>query len=109
MISQLLGWSEGRTEWHQFILKFVRLIFPKYVAVSENVRSTILMLRRHRARRCHSLDVIEIKPPFDDVLPSKTIPRQIRADHGFVGTIMQAEKHLFHVSKSGDAGDETPQ
>jgi hypothetical protein len=54
-----------------------------------------------------SLDVIEIKRPSDDVLLSKT-HTAIRADPGFVGTIMQAEKHLFHASKSRGAGDHPP-
>ena len=53
-----------------------------------------------------SIDVIEIKKPFDDVLLSRglyrgnSVPTKVLS-----GTIMQAEKYLFHLSKWGVEGE----
>ncbi len=117
-ISQWLGSSEGRTEkeWQQMILTFILLIFPKYVAVLENVQ-----IEDHYSKlgttsdrfidialvdANGNLDVIEIKRPFDDILLSKTPYRDnFVPTKDLSGTIMQAEKYLFHLSKWGVAGE----
>jgi hypothetical protein len=117
-ISQWLSSSEGRTEkeWQQMILNFILLIFPKYVAVLENVR-----IEDHYSKlgttsnrfidialvdANGNLDVIEIKRPFDDILLSKTRYRDnFVPTKDLSGTIMQAEKYLFHLSKWGVAGE----
>jgi hypothetical protein len=53
-----------------------------------------------------NLDVIEIKRPFDDILLSKTPYRDnFVPTKDLSGTIMQAEKYLFHLSKWGVAGE----
>ena len=117
-ISQLLATSEGRTEkeWQQMILKFILLIFPKYVAVLENVQiedhysklgaTTRRFIDIALVDANGSLDVIEIKRPFDDVLLSKTRYRDnFVPTKDLSGTIMQAEKYLFHLSKWGIAGE----
>ena len=67
------------------ILKFTLLIFPKYVAVLENVQiedhyskpgSTIARFIDIALVDANgNLDVIEIKRPFDDVLLSRTLYR----------------------------------
>ena len=118
-ISQWLGSSEGRTEkeWQQMILRFILLIFPKYITVLENVK-----IEDHYSKPGNTsdrfidialldangnLDVIEIKRPFDDVLLSKTPYRDnFVPTKDLSGTIMQAEKYLFHLSKWGLAGED---
>jgi len=117
-ISLWLGSSEGRTEkeWQQMILTFILLIFPKYVAVLENVQ-----IEDHYSKlgttsnrfidialvdANGNLDVIEIKRPFDDVLLSKTRYRDnFVPTKDLSGTVMQAEKYLFHLSKWGVVGE----
>lgn len=117
-IKEWLESSEGRTEkeWQQKILSFILLIFPKYVAVLEN-----LQIEDHYSRpgtttnryvdialvdASGNLDVIEIKRPFDDVLLSKTQYRDnFVPTKDLSGTVMQAEKYLFHLSKWGVAGE----
>jgi hypothetical protein len=117
-ISQWLSSSEGRSEkeWQQMILTFILLIFPKYVAVLENVQ-----IEDHYSKlgaiserfidialvdANGNLDVIEIKRPFDEVLLSKTRYRDnFVPTKDLSGTVMQAEKYLFHLSKWGVAGE----
>ena len=118
-LTRWLSSSDSRTEkeWQQKIIEFILLIFPKYVAVLENVqiedRYSSPGSTKHRyidialIDANGNLDVIEIKRPFDDVLLSKT-----RYRDNFVptkelsGTIMQAEKYLLHLSKWGITGEE---
>ena len=53
-----------------------------------------------------NIDVIEIKKPFDDILLSRGIYRGNSVPtKELSGTIMQAEKYLFHLSKWGVEGE----
>jgi hypothetical protein len=117
-IKEWLESSESRTEkeWQRKILSFILLIFPKYVAVLEN-----LQIEDHYSKpgtttnryvdialvdASGNLDVIEIKRPFDDVLLSKMQYRDnFVPTKDLSGTVMQAEKYLFHLSKWGVAGE----
>lgn len=117
-ISEWLGSSDGRTEkeWQQKILKFILLIFPKYIAVLENVK-----IEDHYSKpgttsdrfidialvdANGNLDLIEIKRPFDDLLLSKTPYRDNYVpSKSLSGTIMQAEKYLLHLTKWGVVGE----
>ena len=117
-IRQWLSLSDARTEkeWQQMILNFILLIFPKYIAVLENVQ-----IEDHYSKpgtvgtryidialvdANGNLDVIEVKRPFDDVLLSKSTYRDnFVPSKELSGTIMQAEKYLFHLSKWGVTGE----
>jgi len=117
-IKEWLKSSEGRTEkeWQQKILSFILLIFPKYVAVLENLQIEDYYSKPGTTTKRYidialvdasgNLDVIEIKRPFDDVLLSKTPYRDnFVPTKDLSGTVMQAEKYLFHLSKWGVAGE----
>jgi hypothetical protein len=117
-IKKWLESSESRTEkeWQQKILSFILLIFPKHVAVLENVEIEDNNSKPGTPRKRFidialvdangNLDVIEIKRPFDDVLLSRTRYRDNYVPtKELSGTIMQAEKYLFHLSKWGVAGE----
>jgi len=110
------GAKRSELDWQKMILGFLPLIFPKYIAVLENihvddfysepgsVKDRKLDLGLVDANG--HLDVIEIKRPFDDVLLRKVLYRDNHVPTGdLLGTIMQAEKYLFHLSKWGVAGE----
>ena len=93
------------------------LIFPKYIAVLEKVpiddRYTVPgQVRRRQIDLAlvdvnGNIDVIEIKKPIHDVLLRRTAYRDNYVPTAsFSGTIMQAEKYLFHLSKGGPASEE---
>ena len=103
-------------DWQRMIMKMILLIFPKYIAVLENVGVADFYSSPNRTKKRYidlclvdasgNIDVIEIKKPFDNVILSKTLYR----DNGLParelsGSIMQAEKYLFHLSKWGVAGE----
>lgn len=110
------GTGRSEKEWQAMILTFILLIFPKYVAVLQNVTINDYYSRPgktgHRfidialVDAAGNIDIIEIKRPFDDVLVGKTVYRgNYVPTKELSGTIMQAEKYLFHLSKWGVDGE----
>lgn len=103
-------------DWQQLIIKVILLLFPKYVAVLQGVAVADFYskpgIRKNRfidiclIDAGGSIDVIEIKKPFDDVLLSRGLYRGNNVPtKELSGTIMQAEKYLFHLSKWGVEGE----
>jgi Domain of unknown function (DUF4263) len=108
--------SEG--DWQKMILNFLLLIFPKYVAVLSNVKvvdadstpgaTKDRFIDLALIDAAGNIDVIEIKKPFDDALMGRTPYRDnYIPTKELSGSIMQAEKYLFHLSKWGLAGEKT--
>lgn len=103
-------------DWQKMIIKVILLIFPKYVAVLENVQITDFYSSPDRTKKRYidlclvdasgNIDVIEIKKPFDNVILSRTLYRDNSLPaRELSGSIMQAEKYIFHLSKWGVAGE----
>ena len=103
-------------DWQKMIVKIILLIFPKYIAVLENVGvADFYSSPRHPKKRyidlclvdaSGNIDVIEIKKPFDSVVLSKSLYRDNHLPaKELSGSIMQAEKYLFHLSKWGVTGE----
>ena len=114
VLESMLSDSESYVEsdWQKLIVEIVLFIFPKYVYVLEEVpvRDRYTDPNRVITRRVDLglvdangyLDVIEIKRPFEKSLLSvrkyrdSFVPKKELS-----GTILQAEKYLFHLSKGG--------
>lgn len=109
--------GKSEDQWQKALLSILPLIFPKYVAVIEKVpiddRYTTPGNVHHREIDIAlvdvngNIDVIEIKKPEADILLRKTLYRDSYVPTGTLsGTIMQAEKYLFHLSKGGPETEE---
>ncbi len=110
------GTARSENDWQKMIINFLLLIFPKYVAVLSNVKIADAYSSSGRTKNrfidlalvdaAGNLDVIEIKKPFDDALIGRTRYRDnYIPTKELSGSIMQAEKYLFHLSKWGRAGE----
>lgn len=102
--------------WQQLMLSFLLLLFPKYIKVLENVTISDYYSNPEKVTPRYidialvdangHLDVIEVKKPFDDTILRKS---QYRGNSiptsELSGSIMQAEKYLFHLSKWGVKGE----
>jgi hypothetical protein len=108
--------SEG--EWQQIMLSFLLLLFPKYIKVLENItihdyysdttKKTNRFIDIGLVDANGNLDVIEVKRPFDDKILRKSPYRDNSIPTSELsGSIMQAEKYLFHLSKWGVKGEDT--
>ncbi|ASL48729.1 hypothetical protein bAD24_p00090 (plasmid) [Burkholderia sp. AD24] len=109
-------WPE--TDWQKLMTSFLLLLFPKYLKVLQNI--TIHDYYSNPDKKTNryidiglidvngNLDVIEVKKPFDDKILRKgdyrgnSIPTSELS-----GSIMQAEKYIFHLSKWGVSGEKT--
>lgn len=107
-------WSEK--EWQQLMLSFLLLLFPKYIKVLENItihdyysdptKKTDRYIDIALVDANGNLDVIEVKKPFDDKILRKSPYRGNNIPTSELsGSIMQAEKYLFHLSKWGVKGE----
>lgn len=106
-------------DWQRQITEFILLIFPKYIAVLENV-----YIKDFYPKGCKeqtnreidlliidangTVDVIEIKRPEPHQLLSKNPGSRGNYTPGraLSEAIMQVEKYLFHMSKWGRSGEE---
>ena len=108
--------SEG--EWQSLMMSFLLLLFPKYIKVLENVtindyytdpdKKTSRYIDIALVDANGNLDVIEVKKPFEDKILRKSEYRGNSIPTSELsGSIMQAEKYLFHLSKWGVKGEKT--
>ncbi|WP_222862076.1 Shedu immune nuclease family protein, partial [Zoogloea oleivorans] len=106
----------SENEWQKLMLQFLLLLFPKYIMVLENIpisdyysdptKKTERYIDIGLLDANGNLDVIEVKKPFDDKIlrHSKYRDNSIPTTE-LSGSIMQAEKYLFHLSKWGVQGE----
>lgn len=111
MLSNEKKYSEK--QWQEKILQILLLLFPKYIAVFDEVRFEDIY--SGKTRRLDYLlidylghiDIIEIKKPMDAGLVSKN---HYRDNHipkrELSGTIMQIEKYIYYLNKWGRKGEE---
>lgn len=100
-------------QWQTEILQIIKLIYPKYMAVFENV--TIKDIYKPTNRYLDFMlidfngntDIIEIKKPFG----SKGVVTTSKYRDNYVpvrelsGSIMQVEKYVFYLNKWGKKGE----
>lgn len=105
-------------DWQKLMVQFLLLLFPKYILVIENItihdyysnlgQKTNRYIDIGLVDSSGNLDIIEIKKPFDNEILRRaeyrgnSIPTSVLS-----GSIMQAEKYLFHLSKWGIKGEGT--
>jgi hypothetical protein len=117
-LSSMLQAVESYVEkdWQKKILALLRFIFPKYIAVLENVHIKDFYSKTDKQTDRYidlmlvdangSINIIEVKKPFDNALLSRN---KYRGNHTpraeLAGSVMQAEKYLFHLNKWGQVGE----
>ena len=99
-------------QWQTQILDIVRLLNPKYIAAFTSVTIKDSLTGGHRQLDIMlvdvngHIDVIEIKKPFKASIVTTTKYRDNHVPHReLVGTAMQLEKYLFHLTRWGVTGE----
>jgi hypothetical protein len=114
MLEDAEGYKEA--DWQRAVADLFLLIFPQYISVLHNVRVKELYSNESKstnrfldlvlvgANGC--VDIIEIKKPFERGLVTKSLYRHNHVPvRELSGSIMQAEKYLFYLSKWGRGGE----
>jgi len=105
-------------EWQELMTPFLLLIFPKYVRVLQNVCIHDFYSKPDKTTKRYidlalidangNLDIIEIKKPFENTLLRKSLYRDNSVPTlQLSGSVMQAEKYIFHLQKWGIKGENT--
>lgn len=108
--------SYSELEWQKIIISFILIIFPKYVAVLENLhiadyysnspKLTNRFIDLALVDASGTIDVIEIKKPFSNCLLTTNKYRDnFVPKKELSGSVMQLEKYIFHLSKWGVQGE----
>lgn len=110
MLDNEVKYSED--QWQSEILQLILLLYPKYIKAFKEVKFKDIY--SNKTRRLDfglvdfmgNLDIIEIKIPFEKSIVSKS---QYRDNHipsrDLSGAIMQIEKYIFYLNKTGKAGE----
>lgn len=110
MLKNEIGYSES--DWQNEIIDVLMLIFPKYITVFKEVivnddyNSKKRRLDYMLIDSNGNIDVVEIKKPSSNALIStRTYRDNYVPVKELSGTIMQVEKYLYHLNKSGRQGE----
>ena len=108
-------------DWQRQIVEFLLIIFPKYVAVLENVHIKDFYSSPGKTKKRYidlmlvdangTVDVIEVKRPRQhQLLSKKPGSRGNFTPSGELSeAVMQVEKYLFHLTKWGQVGEKAIQ
>lgn len=95
----------NESDWQKEILKIILIIYPKYLAVGENVYFKTRNSKRKFLDLClvdfnGKIDIIEIKKPHNIPIFSKNKYRDnYFPSREISGTIMQIEKYIYFLDK----------
>ena len=114
MLKAVDGYLEK--DWQEKILELLLFVFPKYIAVLENVHIKDFYSKPGKVTDRYidlmlvdangNIDIIEVKRPFANALLSRNKYRDNHTPRTeLAGSVMQAEKYLFHLNKWGQAGE----
>nr|WP_319511385.1 Shedu immune nuclease family protein [uncultured Draconibacterium sp.] len=111
MLNSEISYSEKT--WQNEIIQIIQLLFPKYISVFKEV--VFKDIYNNKMRRLDfglvdfmgNLDIAEIKIPFDKNIISKNKYRENHIpNRDLSGTIMQIEKYIFYLNKTGIKGEQ---
>jgi hypothetical protein len=108
--------SYSEHDWQKLIVGFLLLIFPKYIAVLENLQVKDFYSDPTKIKDRYidltlvdangTIDIVEIKKPFANCLLSRKKYRDNYTPRAELsGSVMQVEKYIFHLNKWGRDGE----
>lgn len=112
-LTQMLSEENSYPEsvWQEQILQIILLLNPKYIKAVEAVRipgegAAHRFLDMLLIDASGTVDVIEIKKPFDKSIVTQAVYRNNHIPlRELSGSVMQVEKYLYRLSRWGHAGE----
>jgi hypothetical protein len=111
MLANSDNYSEG--QWQEEILQIILLIYPKYIKafkeapVRDLYSATLRKIDLLLVDASGNVDIVEIKKPFDECIVTKALYRDNHIPlRELSGTVMQVEKYIFYLNKSGKTGED---
>nr|WP_285901337.1 Shedu immune nuclease family protein [Arenibacter sp. TNZ] len=110
MLNNEIKYSEK--QWQEEIIQIILMLFPKYIAVFDEVRFKDVYNKKTRKLDyglidfMGNLDIVEIKIPFEkSIVTTGTYRDNHIPKRDLSGTIMQIEKYIYYLNKSGVQGE----
>lgn len=117
-LQKMLNDAETYSEhdWQKSIVGLLLLVFPKYIAVLENLQVKDFYSDPAKIKDRYidltlvdangTIDIVEIKKPFSNCLLSRNKYRDNFTPRiELSGSVMQVEKYIFHLNKWGREGE----
>ena len=117
-LKEMLANSENFSEkdWQNQIIEIILIIYPKYIRCFSEVTIKDYYTNPNKPTNRYidlmlidangTVDVIEIKKPFNNcVVTKRTYRDNYTPMKELSGTVMQVEKYLFHLNKWGAQGE----
>ena len=102
-LNKLLASNIKETNWQKKLLPFIRLLFPQYIYIVDEVG--FLGIKDDKRRLDYllidydgNIDLIELKVPKIDLLRKNTYRDNYVESRELVGAVMQCEKYLFNLT-----------
>lgn len=111
MLKKQINYNEK--QWQMEILQIIKLLYPKYIDVFEEVR--IRDIYKNKTRRLDymlvdtngNIDIIEIKRPYSNSIISENKYRDNYIPmKELTGSVMQIEKYIYYLNKWGKNGED---
>lgn len=105
--------SYNENNWQDEIIQIILLLYPKYIRAFKGapVRDTFSNKDRFvdflLVDSNGNVDIIEIKKPFKNKIMTSGVYRDNHIPmRDLSGAVMQTEKYIFYLNRSGDKGEE---
>ena len=105
--------SYNEKQWQREIIQIILLLYPKYIycfeeaIVRDSYKKTDRKIDFLLVDSNGNVDIIEIKRPFGEKIITKGVYRDNHIPmRELSGTVMQIEKYIFHLNKSGMRGED---
>lgn len=102
-LSMMLDSNIKETEWQKHLLPLLRLLFPQYIYIVDEVG--FLDIRDDERRLDYllvdydgNIDVIELKVPKAELIRRNTYRDNYIESRELVGAVMQCEKYLYNLT-----------
>jgi hypothetical protein len=99
-------------QWQRELSQIILFLYPQYIYIFENAPVKDIYFNKNRAvdylliNSNGNIDIIEIKKPFDKcIVTNGTYRDNYIPLRELSGTVMQIEKYLFYLNKSGKSGE----
>ncbi len=117
MLSDTNKYREG--EWEDRILEIILLIFPKYIEYAKKIKIKDPYFDKKSSKSKTAdreiyfalldvdgnIDIFEIKKPEINILKKTEYRNNYQPSKDLIGAIIQAEKYIFYLNKSGANGE----
>lgn len=99
------------TKWQKALLPYIRLLFPQYIYIIDEVKILDLEFDNRRIDYLlidysGNVDIIELKVPTVDLIRKNTYRDNYIGSRELTGSVMQCEKYIFYLCANKEKNEQ---